>query len=649
MTSSTGPPASASRPSSTASATARGAGRRRPPRRAASARARRPTTAARPGRRPVPTRYTSAATTSSTATWVSTSATSRPDRVRRHVLHARGLRRPSVPGARTSSSGSRTDHPSEPSTASGTGPPVAASATATNGRRRPRRPPRRGGGGPSATPRSRHGREATEAPLGAPIAWPVVDQRSYVVRTFGCQMNEHDSERIAGLLEADGLVPAGDLGRRRRRRAQHVLHPRERRQQAVRQPRPPEDVEGQARGPPDRRVRLPGPEGPRHRAPAGRPRRRRDGHPQRPPRRRAARARPAGAVRSPRSSTRPSSTTTPCSRRSCRRSARRRSTPGSRSRSAATTAARSASCRPCAGVEISRPFDDIVAEVAALAAGGVTEITLLGQNVNSYGRDLQLAARRDGDDDGADPPAVRRPAAGGRCRRRHPPGPLHVARTPRTCGPRRSRRWPRRRPCARSCTTRCSPARTACSPPCTAATPPSATSIGWPRPAGSVPDLAVSTDIIVGFPGETDDDFERTLEVAVDGPLRRRLHVHLLAPPGHRGGGDDRPLRRPGGGRGPVRPPARRHRAQRAGRQRGAGRADRGGPRRSGRARRTRPSSPPARAQHRLVHFTPPRPLRAGTYAAVEVTGAAPHHLRGRFVEVLAEPAHKLRIPVAAL
>ena len=27
-----------------------------------------------------------------------------------------------------------------------------------------------------------------------------------MLRTFGCQMNEHDSERIAGLLEADGLV-----------------------------------------------------------------------------------------------------------------------------------------------------------------------------------------------------------------------------------------------------------------------------------------------------------------------------------------------------------------------------------------------------------------------------------------------------------
>src|SRR3954453_15961534 len=33
---------------------------------------------------------------------------------------------------------------------------------------------------------------------------------SYFVRTYGCQMNEHDSERLAGLLEAGGLVPASD-------------------------------------------------------------------------------------------------------------------------------------------------------------------------------------------------------------------------------------------------------------------------------------------------------------------------------------------------------------------------------------------------------------------------------------------------------
>jgi tRNA-2-methylthio-N6-dimethylallyladenosine synthase len=49
------------------------------------------------------------------------------------------------------------------------------------------------------------------------------------------------------------------------------------------------------------------------------------------------------------------------------------------------------------GVEISRPFDDILAEVRQLAVQGVTEVTLLGQNVNSYGRDITLAERRGGD------------------------------------------------------------------------------------------------------------------------------------------------------------------------------------------------------------------------------------------------------------
>src|SRR6266545_4643401 len=33
----------------------------------------------------------------------------------------------------------------------------------------------------------------------------------YLIRTFGCQMNEHDSERLAGLLEAEGLRPAAGL------------------------------------------------------------------------------------------------------------------------------------------------------------------------------------------------------------------------------------------------------------------------------------------------------------------------------------------------------------------------------------------------------------------------------------------------------
>src|SRR6202030_3699673 len=41
------------------------------------------------------------------------------------------------------------------------------------------------------------------------------------------------------------------------------------------------------------------------------------------------------------------------------------------------------------GREVSRPADELVAEVERLAADGVCEVTLLGQNVNSYGRDLR--------------------------------------------------------------------------------------------------------------------------------------------------------------------------------------------------------------------------------------------------------------------
>ncbi|NQW71323.1 MAG: hypothetical protein HQ453_01205, partial [Actinobacteria bacterium] len=34
--------------------------------------------------------------------------------------------------------------------------------------------------------------------------------RTYQVRTYGCQMNVHDSERLTGLLEAAGYVSAAD-------------------------------------------------------------------------------------------------------------------------------------------------------------------------------------------------------------------------------------------------------------------------------------------------------------------------------------------------------------------------------------------------------------------------------------------------------
>ena len=31
------------------------------------------------------------------------------------------------------------------------------------------------------------------------------------IQTFGCQMNEHDSERIAGLFEQDGMIKANSI------------------------------------------------------------------------------------------------------------------------------------------------------------------------------------------------------------------------------------------------------------------------------------------------------------------------------------------------------------------------------------------------------------------------------------------------------
>jgi tRNA-2-methylthio-N6-dimethylallyladenosine synthase len=45
------------------------------------------------------------------------------------------------------------------------------------------------------------------------------------------------------------------------------------------------------------------------------------------------------------------------------------------------------------GPERSRPFDDIVAEARSIAAAGFQELTLLGQNVNSYGHDLPAETR----------------------------------------------------------------------------------------------------------------------------------------------------------------------------------------------------------------------------------------------------------------
>ena len=57
---------------------------------------------------------------------------------------------------------------------------------------------------------------------------PAERPRTYEVRTYGCQMNVHDSERLSGLLEDAGYVPVADG-----EQAEHEAHAREERAEDV--------------------------------------------------------------------------------------------------------------------------------------------------------------------------------------------------------------------------------------------------------------------------------------------------------------------------------------------------------------------------------------------------------------------------------
>jgi MiaB/RimO family radical SAM methylthiotransferase len=161
------------------------------------------------------------------------------------------------------------------------------------------------------------------------------------------------------------------------------------------------------------------------------------------------------------------------------------------------------------GREVSRPFGELVAEVQRLAADGVREVTLLGQNVNSYGRDLRPAAATfaellhaldaiDGisrirytsphpKDMRSDVILAHRDLESV-CEHVHLPlqsGSSRVLKAMR-------RTYTRERYLDRVALIR-----------------------------EHVPDVALTTDVIVGFPGETEDDFAQTLslceEVGYDG------------------------------------------------------------------------------------------------------------------------------------
>ena len=51
----------------------------------------------------------------------------------------------------------------------------------------------------------------SDGSVSADLGSTDVPARTFHIRTYGCQMNDHDSERLAGWLTADGLVATDDL------------------------------------------------------------------------------------------------------------------------------------------------------------------------------------------------------------------------------------------------------------------------------------------------------------------------------------------------------------------------------------------------------------------------------------------------------
>ncbi|MFJ5234336.1 tRNA (N6-isopentenyl adenosine(37)-C2)-methylthiotransferase MiaB [Kitasatospora sp. NPDC088391] len=268
------------------------------------------------------------------------------------------------------------------------------------------------------------------------------------------------------------------------------------------------------------------------------------------------------------------------------------------------------------GKEEDRRPGDVLAEVEALVAEGVVEVTLLGQNVNAYGSDLgdrqafSKLLRACGGIDGLERVRFTSP---------HPkdftddviaamaetPNVMHQLHMPLQSGSdtvlramRRSYRQER--------------------------------FLGIiEKVRAAMPDAAISTDIIVGFPGETDEDFEQTLHVVREARFANAFTFQYSKRPGTPAAdmADQVP-------KAVVQERYDRlialqeeisweENKKQVGRRlevlvaEGEGKKDDRTDRLSGRA-----------PDNRLVHFTRPEGgVRPGDMVTVEITYAAPHHL----------------------
>ncbi len=288
------------------------------------------------------------------------------------------------------------------------------------------------------------------------------------------------------------------------------------------------------------------------------------------------------------------------------------------------------------GGEISRPLEDLVAEATMLAATGVTEVTVLGQNVNSYGRDLTRRRplfaellRALGEVEGLErirftsphpkdlsPETIAAMAeTESVCPQLHLPlqsGSNRVLAAMRRGY--RAERYLERLECARQ----------------------------------AIPDLAVTTDLIVGFPGETDAEFDETLEVVAHCQFDS-AYTFIFSP---REGTRAAQMSPQFVGESVIkerfaalkevldRSALAKHQAR-------VGRREEvlvEGPSRtdplmlSGRTR-----------QGKLVHFAPgDEVLRPGSLVRVDVRHGAPYHLLGEYSSTVRGPRHRIRIPLAS-
>jgi len=321
------------------------------------------------------------------------------------------------------------------------------------------------------------------------------------------------------------------------------------------------------------------------------------------------------------------------------------------------------------GPEVSRPFGDLLREVEVLAANGTVELTLLGQNVNSYGRDLTTRLRSGGT---ALPAAALAHEAGEAWVREgaKAPRPLFadLLRGLGTVPGIRRVRFTSPHPKDLRPETIAAMAETdaVCE------------QLHLPLQAGSdrvlaamrrgytaerylarlaaaragIEDLAVSTDIIVGFPGETEEDFQRTLEVVAEAEYDSAFTFIFSPRPGTRAAEmadrfvpPDEVADRFERLRVVVERSALARHRQRVGRIEEAlveGPSKKQPSLLTGRTR-----------QGKLVHFSAGgQPVGVGAFTRVRIDSAAPHHLLGTLVSVESVPPQPsrvaIRIPVHA-